>query len=166
MTITRVRHFFSIGLVVLSELDKVPRRCLLVSTTADQKRTSVTFSQLQTTCDRRGTDDLVMTTTSVAISSLLQQTAAPPSSGGTSQSCGIFSIGLVAVQSRCAGAKPPRLTKPATVEIDRGRGIGEAASQWAGAAFTGHGGDVGRWDGFVHKGQRKVAVMLHLKAAS
>jgi hypothetical protein len=56
----------------------------------------------------------------------------------------------------------PRLTKPVTVEIDRGRGIGEAASPWAGAAFTDHGGDVGRWDRFVHKGQRKVAVMLHL----
>jgi hypothetical protein len=26
-------------------------------------------------------------------------------------------------------------------------------------------GDVGRWDGFVQKGQRKIAVMLHLRSS-
>jgi hypothetical protein len=60
-------------------------------------------------------------------------------------------------------SQTPRPTKPATVETGRGRDIGEVASQWFDAAFADHGGDVGRWDGFVHKGQRKVAVMLHLR---
>jgi hypothetical protein len=39
--------------------------------------------------------------------------------------------------------------------------MGEPTCQRAGVAFAGHGGDVGRWDGFVHKARRKVAVVRH-----
>jgi hypothetical protein len=39
----------------------------------------------------------------------------------------------------------------------------EPACQCADTAFVGHCGDLGRWDGFVHKARRKVAVVPHPK---
>ena len=63
----------------------------------------------------------------------------------------------------CAEAKPLTPQKPATVEIGRGQSIGEAVSQWVDAAFAHHNGDVGRWDGLVHKGQRKIVMKLYLR---
>jgi hypothetical protein len=62
-----------------SRLDKVLRRPLFVSITADQSEWAL-FSWLQTTEGRRGTD-LMMLIKSAAILSLLQQTATPSSSG-------------------------------------------------------------------------------------
>ena len=41
--------------------------------------------------------------------------------------------------------------------------MGEPACQRADTAFVDHGGEVGRWDGFVRKAQRKVAVVPHPK---
>lgn len=49
------------------------------------------------------------------------------------------------------------------VEIGRERGIGEPACQRADTAFVDHGGEVGRWDGFVGKARRKVVVVPHPK---
>jgi len=46
------------------------------------------------------------------------------------------------------------------VEIGRGRSIAEPACQRADTAFV---GEVRRWDGFVRKAQRKVAVIPHPK---
>ena len=49
------------------------------------------------------------------------------------------------------------------MEISKGRGMGEAASQCADVVFGDHGGDVGRWGDFVHKGRRKVGVVRYLR---
>lgn len=49
------------------------------------------------------------------------------------------------------------------MEIGSGGGIGEPTSQWVDAAFAHHNEDVGRLDGFVHKGQRKIVVMVYLR---
>jgi hypothetical protein len=53
----------------------------------------------------------------------------------------------------CAGPTP-RPTKPAMLEIGRGRGIGEGASQRADAALSTMVETWGGGDGFVHKGGR------------
>jgi hypothetical protein len=50
----------------------------------------------------------------------------------------------------------PRVSiTPATVEIGRGRGISEAASERADVAFVDGGEHVGRWDRFVHQGSKE-----------
>jgi hypothetical protein len=129
---------------------------------ADQEPTGVAFTRLQRTRGRRSTDDPIMTTTSVAISNLLQRIVRRRHRVGERTEHAIFSL-LALLRQNMRRANPLAPTNPATVEIGKEGGMGEAASQPAEVAFGEHAGDVGRWDRIVRKTRGKVAIVRHLR---
>jgi hypothetical protein len=109
-----------------SQLDKVPRRPLLVFTTADQSDW-VLLLWLQTTGGGRSTDGPVILTTSVAISSLLQRTAAPSSSGEQAEHAAFSPLALSQHNMRQSQTLAP--TTLATVETWDGERIRSQGSR-------------------------------------
>jgi len=115
---------------------------------------------VQTTCDRRGANDPIMPTLVSGCFESASANCVTALEGGEQAEHGAFSP-LALPLRKMRQANPLAPPKSATVEIGRGRGIGEAASRRTDATFVDHGRDVGRWDSFS-KDRRKVAVVRHL----